>query len=145
MGSYSLQMSDDGPILTVEIATPLPERELALGGTSELPPVLLVKALIDTGAAVTAINPKIVDNCQLRYIGPARISVVGNLLDCRSFAASMQFPGTGIPAIPIMEMRDATIIHRQYSCLIGRDVLRRWKLIYDGPGNVVHINWQWSR
>ena len=104
-------------------------------------PVLSVRALIDTGASVTVINPEIAANCKLRYTGRARIIAVGGEPgEYREHAAAISFPGTTLPDFDAIRVVACPIIRQPYfSCLIGRDILRNWLLRYDGRSGEVEI------
>lgn len=102
---------------------------------------LSVRALIDTGASVTVINPEIALNCKLRYTGRARIVAVGGKPgEYREHAAAISFPGTTLPPFDAIRVVACPIIRQPYfSCLIGRDILRKWLLTYDGRSGQVEI------
>jgi predicted aspartyl protease len=102
---------------------------------------LSVRALIDTGASVTVINPEIATNCKLRYTGRARIVAVGGEPgEYREHAAAISFPGTTLPGFDAIRVVACPIIRQPYfSCLIGRDILRNWLLTYDGRSGQVEI------
>jgi hypothetical protein len=104
---------------------------------TELP----VRALIDTGASVTIINPQIAATCKLRQTGRARIIAVGGEPgEYLEHAAAISFPGTGLPSLEAVRVVACPIIRQPYfSCLIGRDILQKWLLTYDGRRGEVEI------
>jgi predicted aspartyl protease len=97
--------------------------------------------LIDTGASVTIINPQIAATCKLRHTGRARIVAVGGEPgEYREYAAAISFPETAIPKIDAIRVVACPIIRQPYfSCLIGRDILQKWLLTYDGPNGWFEI------
>ncbi len=104
-------------------------------------PELPVTALIDTGASVTVINPEIAATCKLRQTGSARISAVGGAFgEYPEHAAAISFPKTQLPGFDAIRVVACPIIRQPFfSCLIGRDILRKWLFIYDGRAGEIEI------
>lgn len=116
----------NGPILKIEIGNP-----------SDPSRVARVNALVDTGAAFTAINPRIAHNCGLIQRGQKKIHVPGNTgpEDAKAypeFAASLGFPGSDLLNFRVHGIIACPIFETQLSCLIGRDILKYWELTYSG-------------
>jgi len=129
-----------GPVIDVLVSTTRPELEegRAIGlEFRELP----VKALIDTGAALTIINPQIASTCKLSQTDWNKInSVGGETGEYPAYAAAIYFPGTDLPGFDVIRVVSCPIIKQPFfSCLIGRDILRKWLLIYDGPNGELEI------
>jgi predicted aspartyl protease len=102
---------------------------------------LPVRALIDTGASLTLINPQIADTCELIQTDWTRITTVGGMAGSYpAYAAAISFPGTNLPRFEVIRVVACPIINQPFfSCLIGRDILRKWLLIYDGPNGQLEI------
>src|ERR1700730_17937659 len=81
-----------GPIISMIIGHPRLDLREATSLGFEIPEQRPVRALIDTGAAVTIINPELAETYKLRYTGPARINAAGHTGDYREYAASISFP-----------------------------------------------------
>jgi hypothetical protein len=98
-------------------------------------PELAVTALIDTGAPVTIVSPHIVETCKLRRTGTARIIAVGGEPgEYHEHAAAISFPGTDLPNFDPIRVVACPITPQPYfSCVIGRDILQKWILTYNGP------------
>ncbi len=116
----------NGPILKVEIGNP-----------SDPSRVARVNALVDTGAAFTAINPRLAYNCGLIQRGQKKIHVPGNTgpEDAKAYpeyAASLHFPGSDLHNFRVHGIIACPIFETQFSCLIGRDILKYWELTYSG-------------
>ena len=116
----------NGPILKVEIGNP-----------SDPSRVARVNALIDTGAAFTAINPILASNCGLIQRGQKKIHVPGNTApeDAKAypeFAAALRFPGSDLLGFRVHGIIACPIFETQFSCLVGRDILKYWELTYSG-------------
>jgi gag-polyprotein putative aspartyl protease len=116
----------NGPIVKIRIGNPSDPAKTAT-----------VTALVDTGAAFTAINPQLAQSCQLIQRGQKKIRVLGNtkLQDAREypeFAASISFPGSDLRDFRAHGVVACQIFETQFSCLIGRDLLKYWELTYSG-------------
>jgi len=116
----------NGPIVKIEIGNP-----------SDPSRVARVNALVDMGAAFTAMNPRLAENCGLIQRGQKKIHVPGNTGpdDARvypEFAASVHFPDSDLLSFRVHGMIAYPIFETQFSCLIGRDILKYWKLTYSG-------------
>ena len=110
---------------------------VAIGNPSDPSKSATVHALIDTGAAFSAINPRLAQSCQLIQRGRKRIHVLGNTgvedaKDYPEFAASMRFPGSDLSGFRVRGIVACPIFETRFSCLIGRDILQAWEVTYSG-------------
>jgi predicted aspartyl protease len=94
-----------------------------------------VDALIDTGAQRTVVSPEVVRRAGLSKINEAEIRGVGGTVKAAVYVASLQFPKCGLRTIEVIEVSCCKLPTYPilYDCLLGRDVLSRWILNYDGP------------
>jgi hypothetical protein len=122
--------SDDllrtGPIIKLEIGNPSDHARTAT-----------VNALIDTGAAFTAINPQLAQNCRLIQRSQKRIHVLGDLgqedaKEYPEFSASIRFPEADLHPFRVVGIVACPIFERKFSCLLGRDILKYWEFTYSG-------------
>jgi predicted aspartyl protease len=104
-------------------------------------PELPVRALIDTGASLTVINPEIAKTCKLKQTGHQMINAVGGQAgEYPAYAAAISFPGTELPSLEATRVVACPIIRQPFfSCLIGRDIMRKWLLTYDGRTGQVEV------
>jgi hypothetical protein len=87
-------------------------------------PELPVRALIDTGASLTIINPEIAATCKLKQTGFQKISAVGGLAgEYPEYGAAIAFPGSEIPSLGAA--RVVACSHNQTTLL----------LLFDRPGH----------
>jgi predicted aspartyl protease len=102
---------------------------------------LRVHALIDTGASLTVINPQIASTCKLLQTDWNRITTVGGTAGrYPAYAAAISFPETDLSGFDAMRVVACPIIEQPFfSCLIGRDILRKWHFAYDGPNGEIEI------
>ncbi|HWY21811.1 MAG TPA: retroviral-like aspartic protease family protein [Candidatus Acidoferrum sp.] len=104
-------------------------------------PDMSVRALIDTGASLTIINPQIATTCKLKQTGRQKINAVGGEAgEFPEYAAAISFPGSRLPSLDTTRVVACPIIRQPFfSCLIGRDILRKWLFTYDGRSGEVEI------
>ena len=124
MTADDLQQS--GPLVKVEIGNPSDPSKTAI-----------VAALIDTGAAFSAINPQLAQSCRLIQRSRKKIHVLGNTgpedaKEYPEFAASLTFPETDLRGFKVHGIVACPIFEKKFSCLIGRDLLRFWEVTYSG-------------
>jgi len=121
-----------GPIIKVLISHTFAEITEAKSVGFEFPESLPFSALIDTGAAVTVINPRLAVRYKLRYTGPERITALGHTGQYPGYAAAISFPDQQLRAFDTVRIIACELASAEMSCLIGRDILRYWELIYNG-------------
>ena len=106
----------------------------------EYPGPFKTKALLDTGAAVTVISKTLAKHCKLYQTGITEIKTLGSLQRCGEYAAAISFPGTNLRPVDPIRIISADFIKEPYhACLIGWDILRNWKITFDGRFNRVTI------
>jgi predicted aspartyl protease len=105
----------------------------------ELKKPLAVTALIDTGASVTVINPQVAATCGLRQVGQAAISATGLVSQMPEYAGAIRFPGSELRGFDPVKFIACPLPGADFSCLIGRDIMERWRMVYDGRTGEVKI------
>ena len=91
-------------------------------------------ALIDTGAQRTVLTRQAVNTVGLAKIGETRLISVGGFIDkVGVYAASIQFPRCQFTTVEVVSVSCCELPHPLIQCLLGRDILSRWILTYDGP------------
>ena len=121
-----------GPIITVLISHTNAEIEEAKSVGFEFPESRPFSALIDTGAAVTIINPQLAETYKLMYTGPEHITAAGHTGDYRGYAAALSFPDKALRGFETIRIIACPLASSSMSCLIGRDILRHWEFTYNG-------------
>lgn len=127
--SFSQQ---EGPCIFVSILTTSLELREGRAVGLEYPEPLRVRALIDTGASITVINPQVAQTCKLRLTGFANLLAAGSAGRYPEHAAAIVFPDSDLKGFDAIKVVACPIVRQPYSCLIGRDILSRWVLTYDG-------------
>ncbi len=125
--------SDPGPCINVTVTNSRNVIEVGRAIGLEYPEPLRMKALLDTGASVTVISKTFARYCKLMQTGETEIRALGGLHRCGEHAAAISFPGTSLRSIDPIRLVSADFIKEPYyACLIGRDILRSWKITFDG-------------
>jgi hypothetical protein len=138
--SYSrTELRRTGPKIMVTIGHPRATVALAKESRVDLKKPFTVTALIDTGAARTVINPQLAVTCGLRQTGEARISSAGHITDRPEFAGAIYFPDQELNGFDPMSLVACPLPEQDVSCLLGRDILERWNLTYDGRSGLVEV------
>jgi hypothetical protein len=74
-----------------------------------------VRALVDTGASLTIINPQIAATCKLKQTGRQKISAVGGEAgEFPEYAAAISFPGNHLPGLDTTRVVACPIIRQPF-------------------------------
>jgi gag-polyprotein putative aspartyl protease len=124
--------------IRVEIAWSQAEAKLAwsIGLTRE---PLTIMALIDTGASATVINPEVAITCGLRRTGDVNISSAGGVGRYPEYVGAICFPGSDLTTLDPVRLVACPLPGQEVACILGRNILERWRLVYDGRTGEVHI------
>jgi hypothetical protein len=129
-----------GPKIRVTICHPKAALSAAKQAGVDLKEPYTVTALIDTGASRTVINPQLAATCGLRKTGIARISSAGHITDRPEYAGAILFPNDELAGFDPLSLIACPLPEQDVACLLGRDVLERWNLTYDGRSGFVEID-----
>ena len=137
MPHINVMIGSDGAVIDAAVAVGQVWREeLVLRGKAPPPPVT-VRALIDTGADITAIHPRILQQFGGRPIGSARIRRpgLGSGYELAPLYEVQLSIGGANPGIPWIAARVAGVppSTRTVLALMGRDILRQCTMFYNGP------------
>jgi hypothetical protein len=133
--------SDPGPCIDVIVMN---SRDVIAAGRDlglEYPEPRKMKALLDTGAAVTVISKTFAKHCKLLQTGETEIRALGSVQRCGEYAGAISFPGSNLrPYDPIRLVSADFVQERHFAILIGRDILRNWVITFDGRSKRVTIS-----
>lgn len=133
------ELQQNGPILKVLISHTQPELVEGQSFGLEFPDSRPFNALIDTGAAVTIINPQLADTYKLKYTGMEKVTAVGITRQYPGYAAAISFPERNLMGFDVIRIIACPLASPAMSCLIGRDILRYWDFTYNGESGEVTI------
>lgn len=127
-----------GPILSVEVSIP---KELAEKYTKEkkvIPNPKTGFALIDTGASISGVDKSVITQLGVQPVGITNTLTAAGEVEQNLYPAHFKCPGENIDidftSVLGVDLRGQQINKHPVIALLGRDVLSRFMLIYNGPG-----------
>jgi hypothetical protein len=142
MPSINTSLTAAGPLLTVLVGISSP-RATALQKAGIAPPQYVRGTfLLDTGASGTCLDPNFVSSLGLVSTGSVAIqtpSTAGTPVSCNQYDVSIFIPdqsgqgGFFLGALPVIE---TPLASQGIEGLIGRDVIDRCTLVYNGTANM---------
>ena len=139
MPHFTLPLDDKGPILNV-LLTVSEAREAALVKLGQgVPEGVVAKGLVDTGASCTCVDPSVIQSLEISPSGEARMFTPSTVdgavptyqydLGLYIYAQTVENPYK-VRNLPVVE---APLLQQQgFHALIGRDVLSKCILVYNG-------------
>jgi hypothetical protein len=100
-----------------------------------------MKALIDTGAGPVLISKAYARHCKLFQTRPdSDIRVIGGSIKGGEHAGHISFPNTTLRSYDPIRIVSGDFHHeRWFSCLIGMEILRHWKITFDARSCLITI------
>jgi hypothetical protein len=135
-------MNPDGPVVNAYVGVSLARFAALTAEGQDPPPPILIRALIDTGASCTCVEPSVLETLKLTPKGQVPTytpSTGASPQQCDQYDISLFIPGATAGTTPfngpnllvIAATRDS--LHPQgIQGLIGRDVLEHCLLQYNG-------------
>lgn len=127
-----------GPVIQVQIEVPDSLAAALQANNSLIPSPVDGMALIDTGATITSIDASVFARLGINPVGIANVGTANGPTQQSMFAAKFSFPGTGLPSFQLTQslgcdLTGQTVLNQKpIIALIGRDILARSVLIYNG-------------
>jgi hypothetical protein len=112
-------------------------------------PSITIMAHLDTGASKTAIDIKLADYLNLNVLGEETIHTAGGPHGVKTYAIDLQFPNTDLTGFMNLQINSCHLPFdiaanlndpRNFGLLIGRDIMSRWNIVWNGPTSTVFIN-----
>ncbi len=130
-----------GPIVQVQIELPTVLADTLRQQGAAIPSPVSGIALIDTGASVSAVDVAIARRLGMQPVGIVSVGTAGGTQQQEAYPARFTFPGTTLPAMDFGQVLGADLsgqlipgpVSGPLVALLGRDVLQRCILIYNGP------------
>jgi len=104
-------------------------------------------ALIDTGASVSAVDVTVVQRLGVQPIGTVLVGTAGGPQQQATFPARFTFPGTPLPGLNFGSLLGSNLAGQMVAghqgpliALLGRDLLQRFVMVYNGPGAMVSLS-----
>jgi hypothetical protein len=112
-------------------------------------PPIAVMAHLDTGASKTSIDVKLAQQLKLKAYGKERIATASGVCLVPTFAVNLHFQNASLAPfidLPIsschlpFDITKNLSDPRNFALLIGRDILSRWNIVWNGQTSTVIIN-----
>lgn len=122
-----------GPLIQVVITHPKKIAE-KISQTGTTIPTATIMALIDTGASSSVITDKIANDLGLIQTGFQKVTSVQDQQDRPQYFVNIRFPWGSGKEVPV-----ASCPLKGIDCLIGRDILMHWNMVYNGKDGLIII------
>jgi predicted aspartyl protease len=123
-----------GPQVVVQVEVPTALAKLLSGSGQPVPPPVTGRALIDTGATASAVDASVVAALGVKPVGTANIGTAGGPTTQPVYPIRVELQGIGLK-IDFSRVTGAPLKGMGLVALLGRDMLSRMILIYDGPSS----------
>ena len=142
MPSLNISIGANGPLTTLVMGVSVPRQTAMKAAGIVAPPYVSGTFLIDTGASCTCVDPALVLPLGLVPTGSVPImtpSTAGTPHTCNQYDVAIFIPngnagGFFLDALPVIETHLAS---QGIDGLIGRDILDRCTLIYNGSARTL--------
>jgi predicted aspartyl protease len=147
MPHFTIAIDVTGPVVNAGVSVSEGRRAALLAQNLAVPPMRVIRALIDTGASFTSIEPEVLKILNLTPTGTIDIVTPSTGKDVHTtdtYDVDFTIGGASAAEIPLQipNLRVAAselFLKQGIHALIGRDVLRRCILIYNGTVNSVSM------
>ncbi|MBI4602456.1 MAG: hypothetical protein HY721_10905 [Planctomycetes bacterium] len=134
-----------GPVLAVEIEVPGALAQWLMAQSRQVPQPVTGLALIDTGASRTCVDGVAITGLGVNPIGTTLSATAAGAKQQSLYPARLRFPGTAIDiefnSILGADLSGQSVGGRKIIALVGRDILSRCLLVYNGPGGFYALSY----
>ena len=140
MAHFTLSIGSTGPILNAFVGVSEQRRQALQDAGLPVPPPVNVRALVDTGASCTCVDPSVLIALSLTPTGSVLIhtpSSGATPVIMEQYDASLLIPGADPTHFPLI-LRTIPVVSAEllatqgFEVLIGRDILQGCVLVYNG-------------
>lgn len=129
----------EGPWLDVEVHVPKALEQLLIQQGSPVPAPARGKALIDTGASISAVDNSIITSLGVQPVGVIPVHTPSGSTQQSQYPVRFSFPGSGLPDLSVQQAIGSILQAQGIIALIGRDALASVILVYNGPGGNITL------
>lgn len=135
IGQATLQLS--GPIVQAEVAIPSALEQTLRQTNQPVAAPARGMALIDTGAGISAVDDSVIRSLGVSPIGLTTVGTAGGSQQQNLYPARFILPELSL-VVEFSMVLGSNLSGQGIHALIGRDVLSRMVLVYNGPiGHVI--------
>ena len=147
--SSSRYLLSHGFVMPIVIQTP---SVLCTMPLSQPLKTLQVMALFDTGASRTCISEIIANELSLNPVGFSKFHTASGIEVFADYAVDIHFPNVGLRSFENLKVGSCSMpynhnlsdaqrmVDDNYGVLIGRDIMQRWNIVWNGPSSSVFIS-----
>jgi predicted aspartyl protease len=130
-----------GPVLTVVISPTSQHLQWLQANEKPIPDPISGLALIDTGAAITAVDEQACNTLGLHATGVVPIAHAGGSSSHPCYPVHISFPGTPLPSLqnPRVASVKLSVGKQPIILLLGRDLLSKMRVVYNGPAGRIEL------
>jgi hypothetical protein len=139
MSHFTLQIEGGGPILSASVSVSEPRLAALKAAGRAIPQPVAIRALVDTGASCTCVDPTVLNTLGLTPTGSVSVntpSTGATPHDTYQFDVALLIPGPSnssplvFQTIPVVSAE--LLAAQTFHALIGRDILDKCVLVYNG-------------
>ena len=141
MPHFTRQLEPNGPIINLGIGVSSARAQALKDAGENVPQVVSTQGLVDTGASITCVDQSIISSLGVIKHGEMNVltpstqdeHVIMDQYDIALVIPSIQ--GESPHIIPVLPVVESTLVKQGFHALIGRDVLSKCMLVYNGQRN----------
>lgn len=139
-------LEETGPLVQVQISLPGAVAEFCATNQIAIPPPLAGWALIDAGASTTAVDEECLLSLGIQPIDAIPTNTPSGSGRSLVYPARVTFPGLQLADLRMDRVFGAklnwqTPDSRSILMLLGRDMLKHFLLVYNGPGTNITLSY----
>jgi len=127
-----------GPIMAVLIEIPPALSQQLASQNQPIPPPVTGVALIDTGATLSGVHSPVLAQLGVATVGLANVGTAGGQQQQNVYPIRIVMSQLNL-GLDYNQVLGVDLSGTGYIALLGRDVLQRMILVYDGPGSEFSI------
>lgn len=123
-----------GPRLDVEVSVTTERAQEIVKRSDPVPRPQIGHALLDTGATRTCVDIEAINALQVPAVDQVQVMTPSGSEIQTIHPVRLAFLGTGLGAVETIPVLASKLAGQGILALIGRDILARCVLVYNGPG-----------
>jgi len=135
-----------GPVVSVLVEVPSALAAALQSAGSSIPQPASGLALIDTGATRSAVDDGVIQALGVQPTGVVNVGTAAGMQQQSVYSARFTFPGSKLPTIEFAQLTGVNLrghvvphVNVPLIALIGRDLLSRFIMVYNGPHATVTL------